>query len=355
MSGPPEGPVVAAGLPPSARHGSAAGAVAQEVLAGLTLCGVIALAATFVARVHGGPQFLYALLFGMALHGVAQEGRAARGVEFCSQFVLRLGVALLGARIAAEQVLELGWPAAALVLAAVASTIACGAWLALRLGLTLEQGLLSGGATAICGASAALAISAVLPRSREQESFTLLVVVCVSTLSTLAMLIYPLCTALLGWTAPRAGLFLGASIHDVAQVMGAAYLLGPVAGDTAVIVKLFRVSLLVLVVAGIGLTLRRRRGAEAQSDEPPLLPWFLVVFVVLVALNSLRHLPASVEPVLSSVSQACLLIAVAALGLKTALRSLADAGWRPLLLMLMETFWLAGAVALGTMLIPQAR
>jgi uncharacterized integral membrane protein (TIGR00698 family) len=240
-------------------------ALAQDALAGVVLCGVIALAATFVARVHGGPQFLYALLFGMALHGIGQEGRAARGIEFCSRFVLRLGVALLGARIAAEQVLALGWATAALVVAGVFSTIAGGAWLARRLGLTLEQGLVSGGATAICGASAALAISAVLPRSREQERFTLLVVVCVSTLSTLAMLVYPLGTTLLGWSAPQAGLFLGASIHDVAQVMGAAYLLGPTAGDTAVIVKLFRVGLLVVVVAGIGLVLRPPAAGERRA------------------------------------------------------------------------------------------
>ncbi|WP_341890172.1 putative sulfate exporter family transporter [Variovorax sp. YR752] len=328
--------------------------LAQELLPGAVLCGVIALAATFVALVHGGPQLLYALLLGMALHGVGQEGRAAAGIEFCSRFVLRLGVALLGARIAAEQVLALGWPTAALVVAAVLSTMAVGVALARRLGLTLEQGLVSGGATAICGASAALAISAVLPRSREQDRFTLLVVVCVSTLSTLAMLVYPLWTTLLHWSAPQAGLFLGASIHDVAQVMGAAYLLGPVAGDTAVIVKLFRVSLLVAVVAGIGLVMRPRRGAAAAADgeRPALLPWFMVVFVALVLLNSMHLLPSSAEPVLSSVSRACLVMAIAALGLKTALRSLAEAGWRPLLLMLAETLWLAAAVGVGVAAMP---
>lgn len=327
----------------------------QALLPGTLLCGVIALAASFVAQLHGGPQFLYALLFGMTLNGIGEEGRAARGIEFCSRFVLRLGVALLGARIAAEQVLALGWATAALVVAAVASTIAGGAWLARRLGLTLEQGLVSGGATAICGASAALAISAVLPRSREQERFTLLVVVGVSTLSTVAMLLYPLVTRLLGWTAPQAGLFLGGSIHDVAQVMGAAYLLGPAAGDTAVIIKLFRVALLVVVVAGIAWAVRRGGAAPAPGDpRPALVPWFLVVFVVLVALNSMHVLPGGAEPVLSALSRACLVTAIAALGLKTALRSLAEAGWRPLLLMLVETLWLAVVVGVGVALLRPA-
>ena len=337
---------------PAAAAAPALAAPWQELLPGTMLCGVIALAATFVAQLHGGPQFLYALLFGMTLNSLGEEGRAARGIEFCSRFVLRLGVALLGARIAAEQVLALGWPTAALVVAAVASTIAGGAWLARRLGLPLEQGLVSGGATAICGASAALAISAVLPRSREQDRFTLLVVVCVSTLSTLAMLVYPLVTGWLGWSAQQAGLFLGASIHDVAQVMGAAYLLGPVAGDTAVIVKLFRVSLLIVVVAGMAWAVRRPGGAAPApgAPRPALLPWFLVVFVVLVALNSLHALPPGAEPVLSTLSRACLVTAIAALGLKTALRALADAGWRPLLLLLAETLWLAGVVGAGVAL-----
>lgn len=350
----PAGAGVPATIGPPAPRVQDPVAAARQWLPGLALCGVIALAATLVAQVHGGPPLLYALLMGMTLHGVAQEGSAAAGIELCSRFLLRLGVALLGARIGADQVLALGWPAAALVVAAVASTLAGGVWLARRLGLSVEQGLVSGGATAICGASAALAISAVLPRAPAQERFTLLVVVCVSSLSTLAMLVYPLLAALAGWSAPQAGLFLGASIHDVAQVIGAAYLLGPVAGDTAVIVKLFRVALLVVVVAGIGLAARRWRGpaAERGAGRPPLLPWFLLLFVVLMGLHSLHLLPAGAEPVLADVSRACLLMAIAALGLKTALRSLADAGWRPLLLMLAETLWLAAAIAAGVALMP---
>jgi uncharacterized integral membrane protein (TIGR00698 family) len=336
----------------AAKEGVAVAALA-ELLPGVVLCGVIALAASFVARLHDGPPVLYALLFGMTMHGIGSERQAAPGIELCSRFVLRLGVALLGARIGAEQIVALGWPTALLVLAAVASTIAGGAWLARRLGLTLAQGLVSGGATAICGASAALAIAALLPRSREQERFTLLVVVGVSTLSTVAMLVYPLLTRQLGWTPPQAGLFLGASIHDVAQVMGAAQLLGPAAADTAVIVKLFRVSLLVVVVAGVAWAVCAQ-GLVVHAPgtrRPPLLPWFLLAFAGLVVLNSLHVLPPGAEPMLSSLSRACLLTAIAALGLKTAWRSLAEAGWRPLLLLLAETLWLAAIVAAGVLLL----
>lgn len=134
-------------------------------LPGAALCAVIALAATFVASAHGGPQFLYALLLGMALHPFSADARAAAGIDFCMKALLRVGVALLGARIAADQVIELGGQTAAMVVLAVASTIAIGVWLARLLRLPASFGVLSGGATAICGASAALAISAVLPEA----------------------------------------------------------------------------------------------------------------------------------------------------------------------------------------------
>lgn len=350
MPGPSE-PAAIAARPPAPGW---LGAV-QGVAPGAVLCGVIALAATFVSRLYDGPQFLYALLFGMALHSIGQDERSAAGIEFCGRFLLRLGVALLGARIAAEQIVQLGWPTALLITGSVASTIAGGVWLARRLGLSAQQGLLSGGATAICGASAALAISAVLPRSREQERFTLLVVVCVSALSTVAMLVYPLLTRLLGLPPALAGVFLGASIHDVAQVIGAAYVVGPEAGEAAVIVKLCRVSLLVVVVAGITLSQRRLPAAPpaAGAQRPALLPWFLIAFVALVALNSAHGIPAALQPLLSDVSRACLVMAIAALGLKTALRALAQAGWRPLLLLGCETVWLAGVVAAGVWLLPR--
>jgi uncharacterized integral membrane protein (TIGR00698 family) len=319
---------------------------ARTLWPGTALCAVIGLAATSVSSLHGGPQLLYALLFGMALHGFGAEARAEAGIEFCARFVLRLGVALLGARITAEQMLALGWATAGMVVGAVVLTIAGGIGLARLLKLPTRLGLLSGVATAICGASAALAVASVLPRSREQDRATLLVVVCVTTLSTLAMLIYPLIAKLLHLTPATAGLFLGATIHDVAQVVGAGYTLDPAAGDAAVIVKLFRVSLLALVVIAITAMLRSRGPAADEPGAPaaPWLPWFLQLFIVLVVLNSMHGIPAVLQTAMSGTSRACLVLAIAALGLKTALRSLADAGWRPLVLLVGETLWLAAMV-----------
>lgn len=198
-----------------------------QFLPGTGLCCVIAMAATLVSTLHGGPQFLYALFFGVAFHYLSQDPKTRPGIEFCSRTVLRVGVGLLGARITASQIAGLGWTTAGIVIAAVVTTLLCGVLLGRFLGLNRAQSVLSGGAVAICGASAALAISAVLPRTKDSERFTLMVVVTVTVLSTLAMVIYPLAARLLHLPPELAGLFLGGTIHDVAQVVGAGYMLSP--------------------------------------------------------------------------------------------------------------------------------
>ena len=176
-------------------------------LPGLGLACVLALAATFVSSTHNGPQMLYALLLGVAFHYLSRNARVLPGIEFCGRSLLRLGVGLLGARITASQIADLGWTTAAIVVLAVVSTLLFGYALARRLGMTQSQGVLSGGAVAICGASAALAISAVLPRDKESERFTLMVVVTVTVLSTIAMVLYPLITRLVNLPPELAGLF----------------------------------------------------------------------------------------------------------------------------------------------------
>lgn len=316
-------------------------------LPGAALCAVVAMAATLVSRLHGGPQLLYALFFGVAFHYLSADAKTRPGIEFCARSVLRLGVGLLGARITASQIVGLGWSTAAIVIAAVVSTLLCGVFLGRRLGLDRAQSVLSGGAVAICGASAALAISAVLPRTKDSERFTLMVVVTVTVLSTLAMVIYPLIARLLQLPPELAGLFLGGTIHDVAQVVGAGFMLGQETGDYATIVKLFRVSMLAVVVVIVSSVFKRQRAAEgaaAAQKKQALVPWFLWMFVALVVVNSVGAVPAAVQTGLSDISRDCLVVAIAALGMKTSLRQLARAGWRPFALLLVETLWMAGLV-----------
>jgi uncharacterized integral membrane protein (TIGR00698 family) len=322
---------------------------ARALLPGMAMAALIAGAATLVSHLHGGPQLLYALFFGVAFHYASHEARIQPGIEFCSRTVLRLGVGLLGARITLAQIVELGWLTAAVVMVATAATIVLGWVAAPRLGMSKAQGVLSGGSVAICGASAALAIAAVLPRSKDNDRFTLLVVVTVTALSTVAMVLYPLLAKALALSPPLAGLFLGGTIHDVAQVVGAGYVLGPSTGDAATIVKLFRVALLVVVVLVVG-ALFRGEADQASSRRwrvAGLMPWFLWLFLAMVALNSLGGLPAAAQSGLAQAARLCLVVAIAALGMKTSFAELAQAGWRPFVLIVAETLWLAVLVLLA--------
>ena len=333
--------------------------LAQQLLQSLPGTGlscVIAMAATLVSTLHGGPQFLYALFFGVAFHYLSQDPKTRPGIEFCSRTVLRVGVGLLGARITASQIAGLGWTTAGIVIAAVVTTLLCGVLLGRFLGLNRAQSVLSGGAVAICGASAALAISAVLPRTKDSERFTLMVVVTVTVLSTLAMVIYPLAARLLHLPPELAGLFLGGTIHDVAQVVGAGYMLSPETGDYATIVKLFRVSMLAVVVVVVSTLFKKAREQESEEGtvaaKQAVVPWFLWVFVALVIINSMGGVPAVVQMGLNDVSRACLVVAIAALGIKTSFGQLARAGWRPFLLLVIETLWMAGFVLAAIYLRP---
>lgn len=324
---------------------------AAATLPGLAVCAMVALAAAQSAAWSGSPAMLCALLLGTALHYLSQEVRTAPGVAWCGSFVLRLGVGLLGARITTTQVALLGWPAVCIVLAAVASTLLCGMLVGRWLGLPRSLAILAGGATAICGASAALAIAAVLPRNEALEKDTLAVVVLATLLSTLAMLLYPLVARALALPPEFSGIFIGGTIHDVAQVVVAGYALGPQAGDAASIVKLFRVALLVLVVAGVAAACRSGYFPQATTPVrlPPVLPPFLVLFLLLAALNSASTLPAPWPLALRDGSQACLMVGVAALGMKTSFVQLARAGWRQGVLMMSTTLWIGVVVLLAVL------
>lgn len=316
-------------------------------LPGAGLCVLIAMAASFVAGLHGGPSMLYAMLFGTALHYLHAEVRTAPGIRFCAGTLLRLGVGLLGARITLSQIAALGWPTVFMTVVGAATTLLVGVAIARRLRLPVTLGVLAGGATAICGASAAMAIAAVLPQGAERERETLSVVVLATLLSTVAMLAYPLVATFLHLPPALAGLFIGGSIHDVAQVVVAGYALGSEAGDAASVVKLLRVSLLALVVMGVALAFRQPgSSALPASSRPPLVPGFVLLFLVMAAWHSLGWLPRPLQTGLGQASQACLTVGVAALGMKTSFLELTRSGRRTALLMGFTTGWI-GIFMLG--------
>ena len=314
----------------------AIGGVGPGLLASLVVAG----AASFLADHYSGPVMLFALLLGMAMNFLSEVDQCKAGVTFTSRTVLRLGVALLGFRLTMGDVVAIGWQGAVLVVSVVVLTILASTWLAKAMGFKTEFGVLSGGAVAICGASAAAALSAALPAHPLKERATSFTIIGVSTLSTVAMILYPMISNLFGFDAHHAGVFIGATIHDVAQVVGAGYAISPEAGDTATVVKLMRVAMLLPVIVAVGLW-ARSRGDHGEGERPPLLPWFVTAFAVLVVINSLLPIPKFVVDAGNVASRGCLVAAIAALGIKTHFREIVDIGWKPVVLMVLETIFIA--------------
>lgn len=312
---------------------------------GLLVCAVVAVASRFVSEHYGAPVMLMALLLGMALNFLSVEGVCKPGIEVAARQVLRIGVALLGLRITLDQVTALGWQPVLMVVGAVVFTILIGVVLARWMGYRVFFGLLTGGAVGICGASAALALSAALPHHPLKEKATLFTVIGVSTLSTLAMVVYPLLTHELGLTNAQAGFFIGATIHDVAQVVGAGYSISRDAGDIATLVKLVRVAMLLPVIALVAWVTARHMASENNGqthfERPPLLPGFAVAFAVLVVINSTGWLPQMLVQAGQATSQWCLIAAMVAIGMKTHLKDMLNVGWKPIALMVIETLALA--------------
>ncbi len=324
---------VAAIQPP---HGRAFAAL-QKYAPGVLVSVIIAIAATFLSDHYGGPVMLFALLLGMAFYFLSQEGRCIAGIELASKRILRIAVGLLGAQITIGEIMHLGLTPVVMVVVAVLLTLAFGMVAARLFGLSRPFGLLTSGAVAICGASAALAISSVLPKGENHERDTVFTVIGVTTLSTLAMIIYPMIISLFQLDHAAIGIFLGGTIHDVAQVVGAGFSVSDETGNVATFTKLLRVAMLVPVVMSLTYFFR----AHNVSGAGRRLPGFLVVFVVLVLINSTGIVPPVVLDGLKSISRWCLVTAIAALGMKTSLKAMAAVGWRSIALIVAETVFLA--------------
>jgi uncharacterized integral membrane protein (TIGR00698 family) len=320
--------------------------LARRLAPGVTVSVVVAAAASFLAEHYHAPVMLFALLLGMAVNFLSADGQCKPGIEFTSREVLRVGVALLGIRITFDQIAALGWEPVALVIGSVVMTIAVSMLAARALGFPGIFGMLTGGATAICGASAALALSAALPDGPRKEQATLFTVIGVSALSTIAMIAYPMIVSLAHLDPTLAGVFLGGTIHDVAQVVGAGYSMSTQTGDTATVVKLMRVAMLLPVILWAAV-ITRARGKADGGKHPPLLPWFGVAFIVLAGIGSVGWIAPGVQSAGNEVSRWCLVIAISALGMKTHLKEILTVGLRPVLLMLGETVFLAGLVLLA--------
>ncbi len=299
---------------------------------GLAVVAAGTLAAGFVADRYGAPLTLMALLIGLALNFLSADARLQRGTAFASRNLLRVGIVLVGVRITFGQIWALGPVALLAVLVIVAATIGVGILAARRLEQDDAFGTLAGGAVAICGASAALALAVTLGEKRASQAQLTLVLVGISAMSAAAMVIYPLIAHAMHLSDTKAGFLLGASIHDVAQSLGAGYAYSKAAGDVAAIVKLTRVALLAPVLAVIALFLPRGTGT-GQTE----FPWFVLGFFAMAGLNSLGVIPAPAVHWAETIASALLAAAVTAVAIRSPLGQLLDAGPRPLLVILAAT------------------
>ncbi len=316
---------------------------AQVYFPGIITCVTIAMASTFISDHHGGPVMLFALLFGSAFHFLNDNDKCKQGIDFCAKTLLRLGVALLGFRITFGEISALGVEPLLIVFVSVALTIVLGILVAKFLKLSYFLGVLASCSVAICGASAALAVASILPFYKDKERDTIFVVVVVTALSTVAMIFYPIFVQIIGFDVMQMGAFLGGTIHDVAQVVGAGYTISDDVGDTATVIKLFRVALLVPVVVLVSCLMRKHNETSSSKSVFQIVPWFLIAFVAIVIVNSVGVIPEMMTNVLSETSRWLLVAAIAALGVKTSFQALGSVGLKPIMLIVICTLIIAVA------------
>ncbi len=318
---------------------------------GIALCMAIA-AVAFVADTRGWlhfgkvwiPPLILTLVIGMALQPLSAKNALKPGLEFSGRTLLRVGVALYGARLTFGQLVDGGALPVVIAFAAVACTIVFGAVAARAFGLSRDFGFLTGCATGVCGAAAAMATSAVLPKHENSDRDLAFTVMGVNFISTVTMVIYPTLHQVLGYSLFEMGVFLGGSIHDVAQVAGAGQTLGPQVLSDAIITKLLRVAFLLPAVAGIAWWVAR--SGQAAGDARPAPPVFLFGFLALAALNSIGVVPPAVQAAVGQVASFLIITAIAALGMKTSLLALARIGLAPVMLLFVETIFI-GLLVVG--------
>ncbi|MGO3742501.1 YeiH family protein [Kerstersia sp.] len=330
------------------------------LLTGLLLTGAIAAAAQGLAgqpwaQNHGIAALTLAIVLGMVIGNTLYPSVARHvsvGVDFSKARLLRAGIVLYGLRLTFADVALVGYEGVLLDACMLLSTFCLAWWLGTRLlGLDRQTALLIGAGSSICGAAAVMAAGPVVGGRPAQVSVAVATVV---IFGTLAMFAWPALYHLgqdLGWIqmdAREAGVFIGATVHEVAQVVAAGRALGSEAADAAVIAKMVRVMMLAPFLLGLALLLARRGnggngGAGAGQGRPGVaIPWFAFGFILMAAFNSVVELPPAVVSVLLDLDTILLAMAMAALGLTTHVSALRRAGLRPLLLALMLFAWLLG-------------
>ncbi len=326
----------------------------MAIVPGLVLCLMIAEASVLIRNATGLAALnpvVVALVVGIALRaGMGLPAALRPGAAFAVRPLLRAAIVLLGLQVTFGQLASIGAGALGVAFAAVALTVPFTIWLGAQLRVDPALAQLIGTGTGICGASAIVAANQVSRGSQEDVAYALAVI---TLCGTAGLLIYPALAPVLGLDARAYGVWAGSSIHEVVQAVGAAAAGGPVSTETGTITKLARVLLLAPAVLALGAWVRHSSPKHAESGPTKApMPWFAFGFLIMVAVAS-THLVPELVTKLSAQTLVPLMLAasVAALGLNTNLAALRAKGFRPLLLGIGATLFVAAIGLIGAKLI----
>lgn len=271
------------------------------------------------------------MLYGNLLRGTMPSEWGV-GVHFAARRLLRIAVALYGLNISIQQIIEVGAPGIVVSVGVAVGVLAMGTWLGTRwLRLDRDTAMLTAAGSAICGAAAVLAFESTLRSAPHKSAVAVATVVLFGTIS---MFLYPLLYGV-GWLpfdGTALGIFLGGSIHEVAQVVAAASNIDPATTEIATIVKMTRVALLVPLLLVIGLWLQRRDASLSGNQAKLPIPWFAIWFLIFAIINSLGVIPTPTLDMLRALDIFLLTMAMTALGIETRFAQLKAAGPRVLAL-----------------------
>ena len=316
---------------------------------GLIAVGVLAYAATWVSTMPALQALsISPLIVGLIAGVVLANVMASRipsswddGVTFTAKRILRLAIILYGFRITFGQVAGVGLGGFLLDVVMVTSTLTLGTLAGTRLlGMDKETAILTSSGAAICGAAAVVATEPVV---RAETHKTAVATGTVVLFGTLAMFLYPLAfrAGLVPMSEDVFGVYIGATVHEVAHVVGAGNAVSGVTSNTAVIVKMTRVLFLAPALLVLGWVLSRWSGKDEDGDSRPLtIPWFAFGFILVAGINSLGWIPQSVVDQINVTDTFLLTMAMTALGLSTVFAKLKGIGWAPVLLALGLFVWL---------------
>ncbi len=320
----------------------------QHFVPGLALTGAVTAIALWAGAIPaiagaGFSALTLAILGGMVI-GNSIYPRIWRtcdaGVLFAKQHLLRLGIILYGFRLTFTQIAEVGASGIVIDILTLSSTFLLACWLGQKVfGLDKHTSWLIGAGSSICGAAAVLATEPVVKAEASKVTVAVATVVIFGTLAIfLYPVLYPLLTPLFSTTT--FGIYIGSTMHEVAQVVAAGHAVSPETENAAVIAKMLRVMMLAPFLLLLAARVKQLAPAGESQHSKITIPWFAILFILVAVFNSFHLLPAALVKALITLDTVLLAMAMAALGMTTHISALKKAGVRPLLMALVLFIWL---------------